>query len=111
MIYSVRYTDQVRNAILEQARYIAVDCCAPLNAERWLERIWDGIDSLEQWPHRCSLALENEFRPFEIRNINVDGYLTAYTVDDDTRIVWVIGFRHARQEPEPDELPDEVPPE
>ena len=111
MIYSVRYTDQVRNAILEQARYIAVERWPPLNAERWLERIWDGIDSLERWPRRCSFALENEFRPFEIRNINVDGYLSIYTIDDDARIVWGIGFRHACQDPQPDELPDEAPPE
>ena len=73
MIYSVRYTDQVRNAVLGQARYIAVDCYAPVNAERWLERVWDAVDTLEQWPRRCSLAQENDFRPFEIRNISVDG--------------------------------------
>ena len=110
MIYSVRYTDQVRNAVLEQARYIAVDCCAPINAERWLERVWDAVDSLEQWPRRCSLAQENDFRSFEIRNISVDGYLLAYTIDDDARTVWVIGFRHGRQQPRPDDLLEEVPP-
>lgn len=50
MTYTVRFTEQTRDAIIAQARYIAVDCQAPLNATVWLDHVMDAIDSLAEWP-------------------------------------------------------------
>ena len=109
MTYAVRLTDQTRAAIRAQARYIAVDGHAPLNAARWLDRVMDAIESLEHFPHRCALAPENDKRPYEIRKINVGDYLLLLTIDEDAKTVWVIGFRHGRQRQRPDELPPNTP--
>ena len=54
--YSVELTDAAIDEITAQARYIAVEAQAPLNAQRWLEGIWDAVDSLERWPRRAGLA-------------------------------------------------------
>lgn len=62
--YAVELTDAALAAIAEQAYYITVEVQAPLNAERWLGRIWDAVDSLEQLPQRAGLA-----RDFGIRLI------------------------------------------
>lgn len=63
--YSVELTDAALAAITAQAQYIAVESQAPLNAERWLERIWDAVDSLEQFPHRAAKAEEDAYAKYE----------------------------------------------
>ena len=50
MIYSVEITQTAERAILEQARYIAVEGKAPENARRWLEGVWAAVGSLERFP-------------------------------------------------------------
>jgi plasmid stabilization system protein ParE len=109
MKYRVEITDAAFEAIRAQAKYIAVDCRAPLNAARWLEKGWDAIDSLEVNPKRHCLVPENDFKPYEIRRVLVVNCLVLYTIDEDAGTVWVIGFRHGSQLPRPDELPETLP--
>lgn len=99
MRYLVVITEAVERTILEQARFIAVECESPRNAARWLDSILGAIDSLERFPRRCPLAPENEWRPREIRVLNVSGYLVLFQVDDGAGTVRVIGARHGRQTP------------
>ena len=40
---------------------------APLTAARWYNRLLQAIESLADYPARCSLAPEDEFFPEEIR--------------------------------------------
>ena len=110
MTYRVAITASAQASIFEQARYIAVDREAPLNAQRWLESVFDAADTLAALPHRCSLAPENEFRDFEIRRLLVGKYFLLFTIVEEEKTVWVIGFRHGGRLPRPDELPD-APPE
>jgi len=109
MSYHVIVADPAFELILEQARYIAIEQQAPLNAARWLERVFDAADSLEQWPRRCNLAPEDARRPYEVRKLNVEGSLLLFTIVESTKTVWVIGFRHGRQEPAPNQLPESPP--
>ena len=109
MKYAVEITDAAFEAIRAQARYISVECQAPLNASRWLEQIWDVIDGLEQMPQRHNLAPESAFKTYEVRRALAGDYLVLFTIDDDARKVWVIGFRHGSRLPRPDELPDAQP--
>jgi toxin ParE1/3/4 len=106
MSYRVLITAAARAKILEQARYIAVDCEAPLNAERWLERVLDAADTLAAFPRRCPLAPENDFRDFEIRRLRIGDYFLLFTIVEKNRTVWVIGFRHGSRLPRPEELSD-----
>ena len=111
MIYRVLITKPAERAMRDQALYIAVDQQSPQNAATWLENILTAADSLEQWPKRCSLADENEFRPYEIRKIIVGNHLLLFTVVEETKTVWVLRCRHGNQLPLLDDLPEDTPTE
>lgn len=106
MNYRVDVSRLARDAIRENVRFIAIERQAPLNAERWLQRVWDAIDSLEYFPYRCPLAPENEHRPYEIRMRLIGDYLLLFSVDEPAKVVHIIGFRHGARLPRPSELPD-----
>jgi plasmid stabilization system protein ParE len=67
MTYAVRISPAAEAAILAQARYIAIDQQAPLNAVRWLQSMFDAADGLDEYPRRYPLAAENDRRSYEIR--------------------------------------------
>jgi hypothetical protein len=54
--HAVEVTESALDAIAEQARYIAVDAQAPLNATRWLEATWDAAHSFEHFPRRAPVT-------------------------------------------------------
>ncbi len=107
--YTVKLTDQTIQAIEDQTTYIAVDSHAPLNAAKWLDRVLEGIQSLSMWPRRCAKAEEDAYRSYEIRKLNIDGYLLIFTIDDDLQTVWIISFRSARMKPQEKSLPKHKP--
>ena len=86
--YAVELTEAAQAAIAAEARYIAVDGNAPLNAKRWLERIWDAVDSLERWPERAGVAEEDAYLEYEVRQLVVGRHLLLFTIDSDRRTVW-----------------------
>jgi len=104
VIFRVVITDRALARIDEQARFIAVECEAPMNAARWLAPVLAAADSLETMPRRCPLATEDEHRPFDVHGLDVDGFPLLFTVDDGDRTVRLLGAGHARQLPRPDEL-------
>lgn len=109
MNYRVEVTPDALDAIRQHVRHIAVELRAPLNAERWLQRVWDAVDSLERFPRRCSLAPDNEQVTYEVRMQTVGDYLLLFTVDDETKTVWVLGFRHGSRLPRRGDLPSAPP--
>ena len=109
MSYRVLITPSARAQILEQGRYIGVDRQAPLNAARWLERVFDAADTLAEFPRRCKLAPENDFRDYEIRRLLIGDYFLLFTIVEEDQTVWVIGFRHGSRLPRPNELPNAPP--
>ncbi|HZL35163.1 MAG TPA: type II toxin-antitoxin system RelE/ParE family toxin [Tepidisphaeraceae bacterium] len=106
MRYAVEITDVAFEAILGQARYIAVDRQAPLNARRWIEQVWDVIDDLEHMPARHNLAPEDAFKTYEVRRAVIGDYFILFTIDEDACKVWVIGARHGSRRPRPEDLPE-----
>jgi hypothetical protein len=107
---TVEVTDAAFEAIGAQAHYIAVECQSPGNAARWLEAVWEAIDGPETMPRRHILAPEDSYKSYEVRRVLVGDYFILFTVDDDQREVWVIGFRHGGRMPRPDDLPNEQNP-
>lgn len=107
MKYRVILQDDALHAIERQARYIAEEKQAPQNALGWLEKILHSVTSLEQFPHRCPCAPENRHRDYEIRMLVVQECLLLFNIDEAAKAVNVIGFRHVRQRPLTDELPQE----
>ncbi len=105
--YSVEVTDAAFVAIRKHARYIAIESQSPQNAKRWLDRVWDAVDSLERLPRRAAKAHEDEFVAYEVRQLVVGSHLLLFTIDDEQRKVWVVGLRHGRRLPRPEELPED----
>jgi len=106
--YTVELTDTAFAAIAEHARYIAIEGRAPYNAQRWLERVWDAIDSLETLPRRAAKAQEDYYVAYEVRQLVVDSHLLLFAVDDEKRSVWIVGLRHGHRRPRPDDLPPDL---
>lgn len=102
--YTVEVTQVALDAIANQARHIAVEADAPLNAARWLERIWDAADSLERFPRRAPLAEEDSYVGYEVRQLVIGNHLLLFTIDDESQAVFVLGLRHGRRLPRPDDL-------
>lgn len=102
--YAVEVTAAAQSAIEAQARYIAVEEQDPLEAQRWLGRVWDAVDSLERWPFRAVRAEEDAYLRFEVRQLIVGKHLLLFTVDEPQRKVWVIGLRHGHRIPRPQDL-------
>lgn len=103
--YAVELTEAALAAITANARYIAVEGQAPVNAQRWLERIWDAVDSLAQSPRRAAKAEENAYVGYEVRQLAIDSRLLLFAVDGRRSKVWIIGLRHAHRLPRPGDLP------
>lgn len=106
-ICRVVITEQALARIEEQARYIAIEGQAPLNAARWLSRVLAAAEMLETMPRRYPVAPENGHHLFEVRALSIDGFLLLYDVNDDERTVRVLNARHGRQLPRPGAI---VPP-
>jgi plasmid stabilization system protein ParE len=109
MSYRVLITNSARNRIVEQAKYIASESQSLSVAQRWLQQIYDSVDTLIDFPRRCAPAAENDLREYEIRRLVVGRYLIVFTIIDPDLTVIVIGFRHGSQLPRPDDLPDSQP--
>ena len=103
--YTVEITDAAFVGIRNEARQIAIERRAPENAKRWLERLWDAVDSLEHFPRRAAKAEEDGLVPYEVRQLVVGSHLILFTIDDDHRKVWIVGLRHGRRLPRPQDLP------
>ncbi len=95
--YSVEITESALAAIKAQTRYIAVDRQEPANAQRWLQQVWDAVDSLERWPVRAAKAEEDNYVAYEVRQLLVGSHLLLFSLDDDLHIVTIVGLRHVRR--------------
>lgn len=103
--YQVVVSDAAFEAIQGQAQYIAVEQQAPETAARWLKRILEAADTLESTPSRCALALEDRYRPYEVRSLLVASFVLLFTIDEEAGAVVVIGARHEKQLARPGLLP------
>ncbi len=103
--YVVELTDTASAAIIAQARYVAVEAQAPMNAQHWLEKVWDAVESLEQRPRRAAKAVEDAYLVYEVRQLVVGSHLLLFTVDDEHGKVWIVGLRHGHRLPRPGDLP------
>ena len=102
MTYAVEVSNSSLRAIDLYIHYLRVEKQVPDAAARMLGRISRAVDSLQQWPRRCPLAPEDQYRDYEIRMKLVGSSLLLFTIDDDSLLVTIIGFRHSSQLPNED---------
>lgn len=104
MSYQVIITDSARDSIRDYADYIANEQQAPAAAGHWLTRVFEAADTLAENPRRCALAPEDGYRPYEVRWLGIGEFRLLFTIVDE-RVVYVIGARHGRRLPRPEDLP------
>ncbi|MEM6331189.1 MAG: hypothetical protein AAF790_13195 [Planctomycetota bacterium] len=99
--YRVVITDEAVGQARAYLWHIAVEQEMPLTAARWWRKADAMIQTLSTIPNRCPYAPENEHSRYELRMLLVDECLFVFHVDEETRSVWVVRFRHGKQEPWP----------
>ena len=70
---------------------------SPLNADRWLQGLYDQIDTLERFPGRCSYAREREYLDDELRQLLYKSHRIVFHIDPATSTVFVVRVMHARR--------------
>jgi plasmid stabilization system protein ParE len=91
--YAVFITPAAEAEIRETFTYIHRD--APLNAQRWLTRLYEQIDTLELFPNRCPVAPDSEHMGQELRHLLFESHRIIFRVETEARIVRILGVRHA----------------
>ncbi len=99
MKFEILVDSRAEDAIAIHLAYIAIDQNAPQVASQVAQRIYDSVQTLSAFPHRCPIAPESEFSQHVIRMLIVDRCLVLYVIDDERSTVNVVGFRHGRQLP------------
>jgi plasmid stabilization system protein ParE len=71
----------------------------PEFADRWFRGLMKAIATLQEKPHRCTLAVEHEIFPEEVRQLFYgkakNRYRVLFTIRDDT--VYALYVRHSAQ--------------
>lgn len=93
--YDVVVTPEAEAAIISAFQYIADR--APMNAERWLRKLYLCIATLETFPRRYALARESEYFEEELRQLIFKSHRIIFRIDEKRSTVWVLYFVHGRQ--------------
>lgn len=97
--YQVIVSPRTHQQILSYAQHIAEASGSVTTAERWVDKMYETIARLDYFPHRYGLAEEDAHRDNVIHRQIIGNYLALYSIDDDARVVSVIGFRHGKRLP------------
>jgi plasmid stabilization system protein ParE len=85
--------------------FIAADSIR--NAARWRRRLFSKLDGLSLMPRGSSLAPENAYVAFEVRQTFLGLYRILFTVRDEDSLVCILSIRHgARRFIPPSDLRD-----
>lgn len=95
MKYQVIVTPDAQAGIRESFAYIYER--SPLNAARWLQTLYQEIDTLERFPERCAFAREREYLDEELRQLVFKSHRIVFAVAKKERRVYVVYVRHARR--------------
>jgi plasmid stabilization system protein ParE len=99
MTYRVIISDDALAGVAEFLDFIAETQQMPLTAERWWKKALSKVETLRYMPRRCPLAPENEFSDRELRMLIVDRCLFIFQIDEASRSVRIVKFRHGSQLP------------
>ncbi len=83
-----------------ESGYAYIEQEAPESVQQWANGLIDAIHSLQTFPGRCSLAVENQSFPQEIRQLlygkGRNAYRILFTVVGD--VVSILHIRHSAQD-------------
>ena len=88
--YSVIYSPQAKDDLMEIYSYIAFDLQVPDIAEGQVNRIRKTIRSLDFMPSRYITVEWEPWKSMRMHQVPVDNFVVYYVVNDDSRTVTVI---------------------
>jgi toxin ParE1/3/4 len=95
--YRVNLTLKAAGHLQEIFEYIHRD--SPQHAQRMIERLVDGIDSLEVFPHRYKILRNKAVFGEDVHSMPVLPYLIRYHIDDENDLVTILSVRHGARRP------------
>lgn len=90
MIFEVEISEQADADLRGIFEYIAFTLLAPENASGQLDRLENGILSLEQYPMRHRVYEKEPWHSRGLRILPVDNYVVLYIPNEETKVVTVI---------------------
>ena len=90
MIFEVEISEQAEADLRGIFEYIAFTLLAPENAGGQLDRLENGILSLEQYPMRHRAYEKDPWHSRGLRVLPVDNYVVFYIPNEETKVVTVI---------------------
>lgn len=89
MPYAVQFTPEADGQLAALYDYIAAEA-TPVTAERYITAIINHCETLARFPERA--PARDDIRP----GLRITHYksraIIAYTVDDDAKVVWILGI-------------------
>lgn len=95
MKYKVVVTREAKLGIRESFLYIRRK--SPLNAGRWLQGLYQAIDSLDRFPAGYALAREGDYFGETLRQLVYKSHRIIFRIDEDHQVVWVLHVRHTKR--------------
>ena len=93
--YQVIVTPEAQAGIRSAFDYIRKR--APLNAARWLQGLYQQIDTLERCPERCGFARERRYLEEDLRQLVFKSHRIVFQIEKRNRKVYVLYVRHAKR--------------
>jgi plasmid stabilization system protein ParE len=93
--YLVIVTPEAQTGIRESFAHIHER--SPLNAARWLQALYDKIDTLETFPERCAFARERQYLDEDLRQLVFKSHRIVFAVKKSEKRVYVVHVRHAKR--------------
>jgi len=93
--FRVIVTPEAQKGIRESFEYIHAR--APRNAARWLQALYDQIDTLERFPERCARAREKDSFEEDLRQLVFKSHRIVFRIQKTEKAVYVLYVRHAKR--------------
>jgi len=95
VVYRVYYAGTFLDDVERHVEYLASSGVSVDTIRGWYDRLFERIDSLDDWPQRCPVDDEQTRRHGRVtRKLNFGDYLVFYQLDDDLHVVRVVAFIH-----------------
>ncbi len=79
-----------------EASFEYIHCNSPRNAIKWVEGLYEAVDTLETMPERCGLIRENEAFDVDMRELLYQSHRIIFTVNEE--VVRIVFVRHAARD-------------
>lgn len=96
--FNIEITEPAEKDIYEIRRYITEELLEASIAKKVINKIGETIISLEEYPLRHSLVIDERLSELGIRKILIDNYVIFYIVDEKLKTVTIIRILYGKRD-------------